>query len=273
MGRRRVGAGSGPRRRGYFASIGHVRRAGARSPCAGTTAPGPVRAPTRAAIERAGAPPGESNSSCHLGRHCARRARAMRAQVDCVGLGSHHVSRAFLAEDGGSEVGSAWRGRTPAGSGGAGPPGGGFSGEPLGAVAQVAATCTRPTAPGSTLGAVARVAGSGVSGRRCRTHCAVRGLVGAVLHIRPGPARGRSAESCGNTPALNAVEILPCAERLPLHMGARPLKTDVLGRTAESRGNLSIGPQGRRPSMCNTPARTGKKILRHALCVVLGQHH
>ena len=193
--------------------------------------------------------------------------------MDSVALGSHHVSRAFLAEDGGSEVGSARRGRTPAGSGGAGPPGGGFSGEPLGAVAQVAATCTRPTAPGSTLGAVARVAGSGVSGRRRRTHCAVRGLVGAVLHIRPGPARGRSAESCGNTPALNAVEILPCAERLPLHMGARPLKTDVLGRAAESRGNLSIGPQGRRPSMCNTPARTGKKILRRALCVVLGQHH
>ena len=136
----------------------------------------------------------------------------------------------------------------------AGPgPGRGFSGEPL--------------------GAVARVAGSGVSGRRRRTHCAVRGLAGAVLHIRPGPARGRSAESCGNTPALNAVEILPCAERLPLHMGARPLKTDVLGRTAESRGNLSIGPQGRRPSMCNTPARTGKKILRRALCVVLEQHH
>mgnify|MGYP000859191501 FL=1 len=136
------------------------------------------------------------------------------------------------------------RGRTP---------GRGFSGEPL--------------------GVVARAAGSGVSGRRCRAQYAVRGTVGAALHIRPGPARGRSAESCGNTPALNAVEILPCAERLPLHMGARPLKTDVLGRTAKSRGNLSIGPQGRRPSMCNTPTRTGKKILRHALCVVLEQHH
>ena len=56
----------------------------------------------------------------------------------------------------------------------------------------------------------------------------------AVLHIRPGPAGDGSAESCGNAPAFNAVEILPCAERAPLHMGARPLKTDVLGRTAES---------------------------------------
>ena len=56
-------------------------------------------------------------------------------------------------------------------------------------------------------------------------------------------------------------------------MGARPLKTNVLGRTAESRGKLSVGPQGHLPSMCNTPARTGKKILRHALCIVLEQHH
>ena len=76
------------------------------------------------------------------------------------------------------------RGRTP---------GRGFSGEPL--------------------GVVARAAGSGVSGRRCRAQCAVRGTVGAALHIRPGPARGRSAESCGNTSAFNAIEILPCAER------------------------------------------------------------
>ena len=135
------------------------------------------------------------------------------------------------------------RGRTP---------GRGFSGEPL--------------------GVVARAAGSGVSGRRCRAQCAVRGTVGAALHIRPGPARGRSAESCGNTSVFNAIEILPCAERPPLHMGARPLKTAVLGKTAESCGKLSTGPQGRRPPMCNTPARTGKKILRRTLCVVLEQH-
>ncbi len=107
------------------------------------------------------------------------------------------------------------RGRTP---------GRGFSGEPL--------------------GVVARAAGSGVSGRRCRAQCAVRGTVGAALHIRPGPARGRSAESCGNTSAFNAIEILLCAERPPLHMGARPLKIDILGRTAESCGKLSTGPQG-----------------------------
>ena len=48
------------------------------------------------------------------------------------------------------------------------------------------------------------------------------------MHIRPGPAGGGLAESCGNALALNAVEILPCAERAALHMGARPLKTDIL---------------------------------------------
>lgn len=126
------------------------------------------------------------------------------------------------------------RGRTP---------GRGFSGEPL--------------------GVVARAAGSGVSGRRCRAQCAVRGTVGAALHIRPGPARGRSAESCGNTSVFNAIEILPCAERPPLHMGARPLKTAVLGRTAESCGEIRIGPRGRRAPMCNTPA-TGREEPGHA---------
>ena len=58
---------------------------------------------------------------------CERRwivpgwARIARAEVDSVALDSHHMSRTFLTEDGGSEAGSAWRGRTPAGSGGAGP--------------------------------------------------------------------------------------------------------------------------------------------------------
>ena len=33
-----------------------------------------------------------------------------------------------------------------------------------------------------------------------------------VLHILPGPALGRSARLCGNTPTLNGVEILPCAD-------------------------------------------------------------
>ena len=54
---------------------------------------------------------------------------------------------------------------------------------------------------------------------------AVSGPVGAVLHIRSGPATGGSAESCGNIPELNAGEILPCAERVPLHMGEHRRKT------------------------------------------------
>lgn len=39
-----------------------------------------------------------------------------------------------------------------------------------------------------------------------------------VLHILPGPALGRFARLCGNTPTLNGVEILPCADGPPLHM-------------------------------------------------------
>ena len=90
------------------------------------------------------------------------------------------------------------------------------------------------------------------------------GAAWAVLHIRPGPAGGGSAESCGNAPALNAVEILPCAEGPALHMGARPLKIDVLVRTPESRGKARTGPRGRRPPMCSTGARVGKNRNRRA---------
>ena len=90
------------------------------------------------------------------------------------------------------------------------------------------------------------------------------GAAWAVLHIRPGPAGGGSAESCGNAPALNAVEVLPCAEGSALHMGARPLKTDVLVRTPESRGKARTGPRGRRPPMCSTGARVGKNRNRRA---------
>ena len=79
------------------------------------------------------------------------------------------------------------------------------------------------------------------------------GPVEAVLHIRSGSAGGGSAESCGNSPAFNAAEILPCAESPCLHMGARSLKTDVPGRTAESCGKLGVGPRGSRPPMCNIP--------------------
>ena len=86
----------------------------------------------------------------------------------------------------------------------------------------------------------------------------------AVLHIRSGPAGGGSAESCGNSPALNAAEILPCAQSPCLHMGARSLKTDVPGRAAESCGKPRTGPRGRRPPMCSTPARAGKNRNRRA---------
>ena len=106
--------------------------------------------------------------------------------------------------------------------------------------------------------------GSGVRCARCRSGrmCGVR-PVGAMLHIRLGPANGGSLESCGNALALNVVEILPCAERPPLHMGASPLKTNTLGITPESCGKLRIGPRERRAPMCSTPA-TGPRGSRTA---------
>ena len=98
---------------------------------------------------------------------------------------------------------------------------------------------------------------SAVSGScsRCRAGrmCGI-GPVGEALHIRPRPAGGGSAESCGNVPAFNTVEILPCAEGSALHMGDRLLKTDVLGRVAESCGKHGIRLRGRPFRMCSTPA-------------------
>ena len=91
------------------------------------------------------------------------------------------------------------------------------------------------------------------------------GAAWAVLHIRPGPAGGGLAESCGNAPVFNVVEVLPCAEGSALHMGVRPLETDVLVRTPESRGNPRTGPRGRRPPMCSTPARVGRSFSAEAL--------
>jgi len=88
--------------------------------------------------------------------------------------------------------------------------------------------------------------------------------VGEALHIRPRPAGGGSAESCGNVPAFNTVEILPCAEGSALHMGDRPLKTDVLGRVAESCGKHGIRLRGRPFRMCSTPARAGRSFSAEA---------
>ena len=79
------------------------------------------------------------------------------------------------------------------------------------------------------------------------------GRARAVLHIRPEQAVGESAESCGNISTLNAGEILPCAERPLLHMGAHPLKIDVLERFPESCGKPGIRSRGRRSPMCNPP--------------------
>ena len=134
-------------------------------------------------------------------------------------------------------------------------------------------------------GCAAGECGSAVSGRGGRARVRGIGRAGAVLHIRPGPVGGGSAESCGNAPAFNAVEILPCAEGPALHMGTRPLRTNILGRTPESRGKLEVDPWGatlsdvqhhrtgweelppnrQRPSSRrSTPARAGKSSLTEA---------
>ena len=90
------------------------------------------------------------------------------------------------------------------------------------------------------------------------------GPVEAVLHIRLGPASDGSAESCGNSPALNAVEILPCAEKVPLHMGARPLKTNILVKPRNHAEN-SKSTLGGGPLQCATPPHgPGRTALTRA---------
>ena len=106
--------------------------------------------------------------------------------------------------------------------------------------------------------------GSAVSGWGGRARMCSIGRAEAVLHIRPGPTGGGSAESCGNAPAFNAVEVLPCAEGPALHMGARALKTDILVRTPESRGKPRVGSRGSRPPMCSTTARAWRSPSRQA---------
>ena len=102
--------------------------------------------------------------------------------------------------------------------------------------------------------------GSAVSGRGRRARMRGIGRAGAVLHIRPGPAGDGSAESRGNSPALNAVEILPCAERVPLHMGARPLKTNILGKPRNHAENSESTRTGD-PLQCATaPHGPGRPV-------------
>ena len=91
------------------------------------------------------------------------------------------------------------------------------------------------------------------AGRRRPRMCGI-GAAEAVLHIRPGPASDGSAESCGNVLAFNAGEILPCAEGVALHMGARPLRTDILVGVPESCGNPEP-VRGRAALECAAPPR------------------
>ena len=91
-------------------------------------------------------------------------------------------------------------------------------------------------------GAGASAAGAG---------CAERGLVEAELHIRPGSVIGGSAESCGNAPAFNAGEILPCAERPSLHMGEHHQEADDSQEPRNHAENPELLHEGA-PSQCAT---------------------
>ena len=114
--------------------------------------------------------------------------------------------------------------------------------------------------------------GSAVSGRGGRARVRGIGRAGAVLHIRPGPVGGGSAESCGNAPAFNAVEILPCAERPALHMGADPLNTGILEKP-RNRAENSKSTRGGDPLRCATPPHgPGRAPAEPAAAVVTTQH-
>ena len=110
--------------------------------------------------------------------------------------------------------------------------------------------CVRDAGTGAWV--IAPAAATRMSHPRCRVECAVSEPVRAMLHIRPGAVGEGSAESCGNTPTLNAVEILPCAGRVPVHMGALPLEIDVLGRVRNHAEN-SESARGGAALECATP--------------------
>ena len=93
---------------------------------------------------------------------------------------------------------------------------------------------------------------SGASG--ARLGCAGSGRAGRCCTFERDRLAADWRNHEENAPALNAVEALPCAERSPLHMGASPLRTDILGRTAESCGKPVIESRGCPSPMCNTPA-------------------
>lgn len=89
-------------------------------------------------------------------------------------------------------------------------------------------------------------------GGYCRARMRSIGPTRAVLHIQSGPVDGGSAESCGNAPVLNAVEILPCAERAPVYMRARPLETDIPEKTRNHAENPEPA-RGSTPVQCAAP--------------------
>ena len=106
-------------------------------------------------------------------------------------------------------------------------------------------------------------------GRRARM-CGI-GAARAVLHIRPGPTSDGSAESCENSPALNAVEILPCAERAALHMGARPLKTDILEEPRNHAENPEPARAGAALQCATPPHGPGRTVLASGSTAALTQ--
>ena len=104
--------------------------------------------------------------------------------------------------------------------------------------------------------------GRGCQGGCRRDRVCGAGPVGAVLHIRPGPAVEGSAESCGNALTINSGEILPCAERAPLHMGERQQEDDDL-REPRNRAENPESDRGVFSSMCNNLRnRPGKDLDR-----------
>ena len=118
------------------------------------------------------------------------------------------------------------------------------------------------------------VAGAGLwcRGRAAGPGCEASGQQGrGVLHIRSGPTSDGSAESCENSPALNAVEILPCAEGSALHMGARPLKTDILGEPRNHAENPEPARAGGALQCAAPPHGPGRTVLASGSTAALTQ--
>ena len=125
-----------------------------------------------------------------------------------------------------------------------------------------------------------RWCGRAGAGPRCRGRavgpgCAASGRQGggggAVLHIRSGPTSDGSAESCENSSVLNAVEILPCAEGPALHMGAHPLKTDILEDSRNHAENPEPARAGAALQCAAPPHGPGRTVLASGSTAALTQ--